>query len=333
MNTEKMEYIDIEGLPLKVSKIALGTWAIGGWMWGGADDDESVRTIRAALDGGINLIDTAPVYGFGRAEEIVGRALAGGRRRHTIIATKAGMEWRDGRVFRNSSPERLRRELEESLRRLGTDFIDIYQVHWPDEKTPIEETAAAMEGFRHEGKVRIIGVSNYAPAQMDRFMTASTLRTVQPPYNLFERQIESELLTYASGKNLTVLAYGSLCRGLLSGGMDEGRVFTGDDIRKFDPKFKQPRFAQYLAAVRKLDDMARRRFGRGVLALAVRWLIDRENVIALWGARRPDQLAPIGDVIGWSIDDDALKEIDRILDETVTDPVGPEFMSPPGRDI
>src|SRR5438045_7275072 len=149
-----METINIASLPMPASRIALGTWAMGGWMWGGSDEDASISTIHAALDSGINVIDTAPVYGFGRSEQLVGKALADGRRQRVLIATKAGLDWRNGEPFRDSSSARLRRELHDSLRRLQTDVIDIYQLHWPDESVPIEETAALLDEFRQAGKVR-----------------------------------------------------------------------------------------------------------------------------------------------------------------------------------
>lgn len=324
-----MDIIEIPGLGVKASRIALGTWAIGGWMWGGSDDIEAVRTIHAALDQGINLIDTAPVYGFGHAEELVGKALAGGRRQQALIATKVGLRWRDGKVFRDSSAPRLRQELEDSLRRLRTDVIDLYQVHWPDESVPIEETAAVLESFRREGKVRAIGVSNFGSTQMDRFRSVTSLQTVQPPYNLFERQIERDVLPYTKRAGLVVLAYGALCRGLLTGRITEATEFDGDDLRRTDPKFIAPRRHQYLAAVRQLDALANARYGKNVLALAIRWLLDRDNVVALWGARRPDQLAPVSDVTGWSLEQEGMREIDRILSAIIKDPVGPEFMAPP----
>ncbi|MDB5808433.1 MAG: ral stress protein [Betaproteobacteria bacterium] len=327
-----METITINGLSTRASRIALGTWALGGWMWGGSDDNAAIRTIHAALDNGINLIDTAPVYGFGKSEELVGRALADGRRQHALIATKVGLDWRDGKPFRDSSPARLRRELEASLRRLGTDVIDLYQVHWPDESTPIEETAAVLEEFRREGKIRAIGVSNYGPAQMDLFRSVAPIASVQPPYNLFERESERDVLPYAAQNNLAVLAYGSLCRGLLTGKITAATRFEGDDLRKSDPKFRQPRLTQYLSAVAALDRLARERYGKDVLALAVRWLLDRGNIVALWGARRPEQLAPVNAALGWSLDERTMRDIDRILDETIDDPVGPQFMAPPTRE-
>ncbi len=326
-----MEHIAINGLELPASRVALGTWAIGGWMWGGSDEHDAIKTIHAALDVGINVIDTAPVYGFGRAEEITGKALEGGRRANAIIATKVGLEWRDGQIFRNSSPQRLRTELEDSLRRLQTDAIDLYQVHWPDESVPIEETAATLADFQREGKIRAIGVSNFTPAQMERFQSAAPLSSVQPPYNLFEREIEKDILPYAEAHHLAVLAYGALCRGLLTGKITENTAYQGDDLRKLDPKFQPPRLQQYLSAVRQLDDFAKERYGKTVLALAVRWVLDAGGTIALWGARRPEQLAPVKDAFGWSLDGEAKRSVDRILAETVKDPVGPEFMAPPER--
>src|SRR5260370_12021260 len=159
----KMELADIPGTSLKVSPVALGTWAIGGWMWGGTHEAESISTIRAAREQGINVIDTAPVYGFGRAEEIVGKAIAEGRlRSRVLIATKAGLEWQHGSVFRNASRARILREIEDSLRRLRTDHIDIYQVHWPDPLVTMEETAAAIHTLFIQGKIRAIRLSNFS---------------------------------------------------------------------------------------------------------------------------------------------------------------------------
>jgi aryl-alcohol dehydrogenase-like predicted oxidoreductase len=328
-----MEFVDIPGTSMRVSRVALGTWAMGGWMWGGSNESDAVRTIHAALDRGINLIDTAPVYGFGRSEEIVGKALAvGGRRKRAFIATKVGLDWKDGKPFRNARKARIIEEAEDSLRRLQTDVIDLYQVHWPDPHTPVAEVAEAMDELHRAGKVRAIGVSNFSPAQMEEFRKVAPLHTAQPPYNLFERAIEGDVLPYCRDRDIAVLAYGSLCRGLLSGSMSKSSQFTGDDLRKSDPKFLPPRFEQYLAAVKKLDQFAREHYGRRVIQLAVRWVLDRgEMNIALWGARRADQLSPIADVVGWHIDSSAMAEIDQILQETIRDPVGPEFMAPPDR--
>jgi aryl-alcohol dehydrogenase-like predicted oxidoreductase len=162
-----MEQIAIGASGEKTSRIGLGTWAMGGWMWGGTDEAQSIATIRSAVERGVTLIDTAPVYGFGRSEEIVGKALAeGGLRDKVTIATKVGLAWNDGKPFRDSRPARIRQEIEDSLRRLRTDVIDLYQVHWPDLETPIAQAARVLEDLRREGKIRAIGVSNYSPAQM-----------------------------------------------------------------------------------------------------------------------------------------------------------------------
>jgi aryl-alcohol dehydrogenase-like predicted oxidoreductase len=329
----EMEFIEIPQTSIRVSRVALGTWAMGGWMWGGSDEKDAIRTIHAALDSGINLIDTAPVYGFGRSEEIVGKALAiGGRRKDTVIATKVGLDWADGKPFRNASRARIVYEAEQSLRRLQTDVIDLYQVHWPDPNTPIAEVADAMAALYRSGKIRAIGVSNFSPAQMDEFRAAAPLHTAQPPYNLFERSIEQDVLPYCRDHDIALLAYGSLCRGLLSGSMTDKTRFGGDDLRRTDPKFRPPRFEQYLDAVAKLNAFASEHYGKRVIHLAARWVLDRNNKnIALWGARRPEQLAPVREVVGWRIDDAAMAEIDRILKRTIKDPVGPEFMAPPDR--
>jgi aryl-alcohol dehydrogenase-like predicted oxidoreductase len=328
-----MEYIKMNGLNREVSRIGLGTWSIGGWMWGGTDEQEAVRTIRTALDSGINLLDTAPVYGFGHSEEIVGRALAQyGKREDVVIATKVGLEWRGEQVFRNSTRSRIFAEIEDSLRRLRTDYIDIYQVHWPDPLVPIGETAAAMYNLYKQGKIRAIGVSNYSLEQMNIFQQVAPLHTAQPPYNLFERGVERDVLPYCRIRGISTLTYGSLCRGLLSGRMKPDTQFDGDDLRKIDPKFQPPRYNQYLNAIECLDRFARENYGKGVLELAVRWTLDRPFVtVALWGARRPEQLAAVAGVTGWKLDAGALKTIDTMVSAFVTNPVGPEFMAPPPR--
>ena len=328
-----MEYALISGTEMKVSRIAQGTWAIGGWMWGGTDEKESIRTIHAALDLGINLIDTAPVYGFGVSEEIVGKAIEErGHREKVFIATKVGLEWHNGSVSRNSSQRRIRQEVQDSLRRLRTDYIDIYQIHWPDLTVPIEETARTMQALLQEGLIRAIGVSNYSPEQMNRFISVCKLNTVQPPYNLFERQIDRDVLPYAVEKKLSAFAYGPLCRGLLTGTMRPETKFTGDDLRQSDPKFQPPRFAQYLDAVQQLDDLARKRYGKRVMDLAVRWDLDTPGITAaLWGARHPSELEAVKDVLDWNLDAEGRSAIDQILRQTITDPIGPEFMAPPVR--
>jgi aryl-alcohol dehydrogenase-like predicted oxidoreductase len=327
-----MDLVRIPGTSLVVSRVAVGTWAIGGWMWGGTDVQESVATIRAAVEHGITVVDTAPVYGFGRSEEIVGKALAEGNLRSRVhIATKTGLVWDGGRVFRNASRARIMQEVEDSLRRLRTDHIDVYQVHWPDPLVPIEETAEAMRTLLEQGKIGAIGVSNFSVPQMEQFRRVAPLHVAQPPYNLFERGIDTDILPYCRSNKIATFGYGALCRGLLSGTMRPNSIFSGDDLRRTDPKFRQPRYRQYLAAVERLDRFAQERYGRRIIHLAVRWMLDQGITTALWGARRPGQLQPVDEVSGWWLDAPAKAEIARILRATIADPVGPEFMAPPAR--
>lgn len=328
------ETVKCNEIPLPISRIGLGSWAIGGWMWGGSDEAESIRTIQHAVDIGINLIDTAPVYGFGHSEEIVGKALAAaGRRDRTVLATKVALEWVDGKVYRNSTPERIREEIEDSLRRLRTDRIDLYQVHWPDPLVPIEEVAETLLELKRDGKILALGVSNYSPEQMEAWRRVAPLHSTQPPYNIFEREIETGVLPYALKHELLVLSYGAICRGLLSGHMRPDRKFDGDDLRLSDPKFQQPRFAQYLKAVNRLGQYAWENHGKSLLAFAIRWILDRgETMTALWGARKAHQLDAAEEAFGWKLSDADYAEVDKILCETITNPVGPEFMAPPQRE-
>ena len=316
-----------------VSRIGLGTWAIGGLDWGAVSDADAIATILDALERGINLIDTAPIYGHGRAEELIGKAMrAHGRRDAFYIATKFGLDWdvpgRPG-VFADSTPARLRRELEDSLRRLGTDTIDLYQIHWPDTLVPVEETAGLLADFQREGKVVALGESNFNVAQMEAFRSVAPQASNQPPYNLFEREIDAEILPWCERNQIAVLTYSSLCRSLLGGRLTPGMTFPEGDIRLADPKFQEPRFTQYLNAVDKLAAFAQECYGKSVLELAARWVLDRPGVTAaLWGAKRPEQLDAVGGVVGWKLDAAAMAVIDRIVAESVTDSVGPEYLTP-----
>ncbi len=328
-----METKVVASINREVSRIGLGTWAIGGWMWGGTDERESIKTILTALDKGITLIDTAPIYGFGKSEEIVGDAIKehGGRDR-IVLTTKAALEWTDDeKVYRNSTPQRLKKEIDDSLRRLQTDYVDIYLVHWPDPLVPFEETAEAMNELYKVGKIRAIGVSNYSPKQMDAFSTTAPLQVSQPPYNIFEREIEDDIVPYCTSHDVALMTYGVLCRGLLSGKMTSDHEFIGDDLRQSDPKFQPPRYDQYLRVVKKLDEFAQANFNRNVIHLAARWVLDQGIDMALWGARHPGQLDAIDKISGWSLSEADSEKIREIVAETVTDPVGPEFMAPPDR--
>src|SRR5262245_33788340 len=186
-----IETTSIPDISIPVSRVGLGTWAMGGFQWGGSDDDESVRTIHVVLDRGINIIDTAPAYGFGHSEEVIGRAIAErGRRDRVVLATKVGLERRGDDLFRNGTRRQIVEEVELSLVRLRTDYIDLCQVHWPDPQTPYEETAAALRDLEKAGKICAVGVSNYSIAEMERFRDVTPIAAAQPPLNLFERQAE-----------------------------------------------------------------------------------------------------------------------------------------------
>lgn len=327
-----MEFTHIPNLKNEVSRIGLGTWSIGGWMWGGSDEKNAISTIHSALDKGINLIDTAPVYGFGKSEEIVGKALKQyGNRERVVLATKVGLNWKGQQIIRDSSKARIMKEIEDSLKRLQVDYIDLYQVHWPDPKIPIAETAEALSGLLKGGKIRAIGVSNYSVEEMEAFQKTTTFHAAQPPFNLFEREVEGTILAYCKKKGLATLGYGSLCRGLLTGKMRPDTEFKGDDLRKTDPKFQPPRYSQYLECVKRLDKWAQQHYKRSVLSLAIRWALDKGISVALWGARKPEQLDAIASVWGWKLTPEDFKAIDDILNETISMPVGPEFMAPPLR--
>jgi len=190
-----------------------------------------------------------------------------------------------------------------------------------------------MGTLLRQGKIRAIGVSNFSVGQMERFRRIAPLHVLQPPYNLFERGIEADILPYCRKNKIAIFGYGALCRGLLSGHMRPDSKFEGDDLRRVDPKFQPPRFAQYLAAVERLDQFAQQRFGKRVIELAIRWMLDQGITTALWGARHPSQLQPVDNVPGWCLDAPAKAEIDRILRQSIADPVGPEFMAPPARSM
>jgi aryl-alcohol dehydrogenase-like predicted oxidoreductase len=329
-----MEFVTLADAGLKLSRVGLGTWAMGGGWWGPSDRQESYTTIRKAIDLGITTFDTAPIYGLGVSEEVLGQAIKdSGCRDRVVLATKAGLEWTNNKVVRNSSLPRLAQELEDSLRRLQTDVIDLYQIHWPDPLEPIEETAAFLGQLLQQGKIRAIGVSNFSPEQMDRFRRVAPLHTAQPPYNLFERQIEAEVLPYCREHGIHTLVYSPLCRGLLSGRMTPQTTFPSGDMRAgIDPKFVEPRYSQYLKAAEALSRFAQDRYGKTLAQLAVRWLLDQPGVsVALWGARKPYHLEAISGLWGWSLDAEAMQTIEDILQRYVPESIPPSFMSPAAR--
>lgn len=313
----------------EVSVVGFGTWVAGGTSWGGSEPRLIARAIERALELGIDLFDTAPAYGPGRAEELLGETLATlGARNRVFLATKCGLAWDErGKLHRDSSPARVRLDVEESLRRLRTERLDLVQVHWPDPRTPIPATIEALEELKREGKLLHYGVSNYDAGQLAEALAAGTPVVNQLPYNLFERDIEREVLPLCRERGVAVLAYGALCRGLLSGKYKADATFPRGDIRRIDPKFQAPRLARYVAALDRLRPIAYAR-NKSLAQLAVRWLVDR-GTFALWGVRSPSQIDEVEGVFGWSLSPGELEGIDRILAEEIPEPLGAAFLSPP----
>jgi len=238
-----MEPVKLGKTRLDVSPIAFGTWQLGG-DWGQFDEPAAVAAIRRARGLGVNFFDTAQAYGFGASERLLGRALREDlerRRDEVVIATKGGLRKSGGAVVRDSSPAWLRQGVDESLRALGTDYVDVYQVHWPDPGVPFGETAGALGELVEEGKIRHAGVSNFSAEQMAEFSRTRPVETLQPPYHLFRRDIESEELPYCAEHDIGVLVYGPLAHGLLTGGMSEDTTFADDDWRSQSPLFRATR--------------------------------------------------------------------------------------------
>ena len=312
-----MRQVRLGQTDLQVSAIAFGTWAFGG-EWGAADLQESKDAIHRAVELGINLFDTAQGYGFGAAEQLLGEALRGRTSRdEVIIATKGGLRMDGDRLLRDTSRRWLREGVESSLRQLGTDYIDLYQVHWPDLHTPPEETAGALEELVSEGKIRHVGVSNYDADQMQALGGFGRVETLQPPYHLFRRDIEATVLRYTAAHDVGVLVYGPLAHGLLSGRMGESTTFDFDDWRSKSPDFTGDTFRRNLAVAERLKALARER-DITLPQLAVAWTLANPAVhVAIVGARRPDQLDETAAAADIKLSEDDLKEIDAILADAV----------------
>jgi aryl-alcohol dehydrogenase-like predicted oxidoreductase len=294
-----MRYARLGKTELNVSVLALGTWAFGG-DWGSFDKADAVSTINSALDQGITLFDTAQGYGFGAAEQLLGESLwTRVRRDEVIVATKGGLRMDGSVLVRDASARWLRAGVEASLRNLSTDYIDVYQVHWPDPATPEEETAAALNQLVAEGKIRHIGVSNFDAKELDSLSQYTRVETLQPPYHMFRRDIEAEILPYTTANDIGVLAYGPLAHGLLSGRMSSATTFPRDDWRSHSPDFVGETFRRNTNVVARLSDFAAE-LGIPLPQLAVAWTLSNPAVdVAVVGARRTWQLealAPAADV-------------------------------------
>jgi aryl-alcohol dehydrogenase-like predicted oxidoreductase len=312
-----MRYVRLGQTDLKVSAVGFGTWAFGG-DWGAADLHDSNAAIGRALELGINLFDTAQGYGFGAAEQLLAQALQGRvRREEVVIATKGGLRLQDGSLLRDASAGWLRQGVEASLRNLGTDYLDLYQLHWPDPHTPAAETAAALAELVAEGKIRHVGVSNYDVPEMQQFSQFGRLETLQPPYHLFRRAIEDHILPYAASHDLGVLVYGPLAHGLLGGRMTPATSFPTDDWRSHSPDFSGERFRRNLQVVERLKQFARER-AIALPELAVAWTLAHPAVqVAIVGARRPAQLDGTATAADRHLSANDLRRIELIVADAV----------------
>ncbi len=284
---------------IEASAVGLGTWAIGGWMWGGTDEKASIAAIHASIDEGITLIDTAPAYGQGLAEEIVGKAIAG-RRDKVVLATKCGLVWHtrkgnhffdyDGQpVHRHLGAESITYEVEQSLRRLGTDHIDHYITHWQDPTTPVEETMRALEDLKARGKIRSIGASNLSVEDLESYIAAGPLDAIQQEYSMVKREIEHTLLPICIRNGVSTLSYSSLALGLLSGTIGPERTFTGDDLRKDNPRFSRSNREKVARLKAEIEPVAAAH-GATMAQTVIAWTLQQPGItFSLCGARNPDQ--------------------------------------------
>lgn len=302
----------------ELTVVGFGAWAIGGpWLygWGPVDDETSLKAIKKALDLGINWIDTAAVYGLGHSEEVVGRTIAG-IRGEVFLATKCGMVWDENRNVKiHLGPSSIRKEIENSLRRLKTDYVDLYQFHWPDPDTPVEESWQVMTELRKEGKARYIGACNFDVPLLKKCGAIEQVQSLQPPYSLLKQEVGEEILPFCRHKGIGVVAYSPMMSGLLTGKFDMNRL-SDDDWRRRDRMFKEPLLTNELAFVEKLRSIAAK-YGKTVGNLAVAWVNANSAVTSsIVGARTESQ---VSENVGsdFTIEDVDMKEIEKALDETV----------------
>jgi len=316
--TTTMQQIRLGRSELSVSRIAFGTWQLGG-DWGATDDQAAIRAIRHAHDHGINFFDTAQGYGFGTSERLLARALEGCRREDVVIATKGGLRSVGGpQVERDASPRSIRAGVDDSLRALATDYIDLFQVHWPDPKTPFAETAGALAELVTAGKVRHVGVSNFSAEQMDAFSMTLPVETLQPPYHLFHRDAEGQILPYAQAHDIGVLVYGPLAHGMLTGGLAVGHQFAEDDWRSQSTDFQGDALTRNLGVVAALERLATDELGVPVSRLAVAWTLANPAVqVAIVGTRSAEHVDDAIAAASLDVSGDLLRRIDEITRDAV----------------
>ncbi len=299
-----------------LTEIGLGTWAMGGpgiFGWGPQEDRNSISAIHKALDLGINWIDTAPSYGLGHSEKIVGEALKG-RRHDVLIATKCGIVWQDPksrRVKNNARPESIMKEIEDSLRRLQTDYVDLYQIHWPDPNTPVEESWETMLRIREQGKARYVGVSNFDEKQLKACEKKGHINSLQPPYSLLKRSVEEKILPWCLANQVGVIVYSPMQAGLLTGKFDKSQLAPGD-WRMRNTEFQEPKLSRNLEFVEKLRPIAGK-YDKTVAQLAIAWtLMNPAVTAAIVGARNPSQIHETVKGAGWKLESEDMSEIDEL---------------------
>lgn len=311
-----------------VSELAFGAWAIGGWQWGGSDSKDALRAIEASIDNGMTSIDTAPIYGFGHSEELVGKAIKG-KRREVQLLTKCGMSWSGNKgefffkskdnsgnsidIYKYSGKESVLSECDRSLKRLKTDYIDLYQVHWPDLTTPVSETMEALEKLVKQGKILAGGVSNYSRDLLDEALRTFPVATNQVAYSMVNRGIEEELAPFCIEHNIGIIAYSPLQRGLLAGKISKGHVFGDGDTRPFTIYYKEPNFSRILDMIQKLKNIAD---GRNVnlAQLVLNWTTRQPGMVCtLTGARNEKQVKENIIAANFTLSDDELTRINSLL--------------------
>lgn len=306
---------------LQITAIGYGAWAIGGnnWEfgWGKQDDQASIAAIHRALDLGVNWIDTAAVYGLGHSEEIVAKVLKE-RSERPYVFTKCSLIWDESRKVGHSlKADSVRKEVEDSLRRLQIDTIDLYQIHWPNPESEIEEGWSTLAELQEEGKVRYIGVSNFNAAQMQRIAAIAPITSLQPPYSLVKREVEAEILPYCQDNNIGVIVYSPMQSGLLTGAMTKERIanLPDDDWRKNSSEFQEPRLSRNLKLVKLLQEIGRSH-DRSAGEVAIAWTLRHPAVTgAIVGGRSPKQVEGTIGAATFRLDQDALSQIDRFLTE------------------
>lgn len=306
-----MQYRKIGKTDLEVSSICLGSWVFGGDCWGEVDDAQSVHVVRDALDKGVNFIDTAPIYGSGRSESVIGKAIWGSKGK-VIIATKMGLEKKGNAIRPNLSAEFIREEVEDSLCRLGVDTIDLYQCHWPDPNTSLEETFSELNRLADEGKIRYIGVSNFDKEILERSLEVAPVVSDQMQYSLFSRDIESKLLPFCAEENISILTYGSLGGGILTGKYNACKNFPRGDVRSFFYKYySEPFWGKANAVLSVLGKIAEER-KVSVSEVAINWVLSHPEVAScIVGCRTMEQLEENIKAADWRLEEEELALIEE----------------------